>query len=194
MEKIFQISGMHCATCSANIEKKLLALPKIKKVSVNFATGEAKIEGTEEFEKIKKEIEKLGYRVGEEKEKNLQKEEQLLFFTGVLALPIFLISMVFKNVIYREWLLFLLTTPIQFIAGARFYKGAWNGIKNKFINMDSLVALGISAAYFYSLGVLFKIFPGEIFFETAALLIFFLLLWLQDLPLHNQVQLLFLVG
>jgi len=174
MKTKINISGMHCASCASNIEKNLLKLPKLKKVSVNFSTGEAAIEGTETFAEIKKQIEKLGYKVGEKE--NLENEKKLLFITGLLALPIFLFSMIFKNVLYREWLVFLLTTPIQFIVGARFYKGAWIGIKSKFANMDSLVAIGTSAAYFFSVGVLLKIFSGEIFFETSALLIFFLLL------------------
>jgi len=73
MKTKINISGMHCASCASNIEKNLLKLPKLKKVSVNFSTGEAAIEGTETFAEIKKQIEKLGYKVGEKE--NLENEK-----------------------------------------------------------------------------------------------------------------------
>lgn len=182
MKQTFFISGMDCASCALKIEKELYKLAEVKKVSVDFATGRATVEGEADWQEIEKIVEKFGYRVvkteakGEERREELRKMKKLLVFTGILSLPIFLLSMVAKNFPHREWILLVLTTPIQFFSGARFYRGAWQGLKNHFANMDTLIALGTSAAYFFSLGVLLKIFPGEVFFETAALLIFFLLL------------------
>lgn len=216
MKQEFQILGMHCASCAAKIEQELAKLPSVEKVVVNFATGKAVVEGEGKPEEIRKTIERLGYKVpllaevwrGDE----LKKLRNTTVFTGVLSLPVFLLAMFFKGIPYREWILFLLATPVQFYSGKRFYRGSLTGIKQSLtenfpvhdslheetsgvnvalrrsqtrtakilsaplFTMDTLVALGISAAYFYSVGVLFKLFQGEIFFETSALLIFFLLL------------------
>lgn len=183
MEKTFKIVGMHCASCALKIEKGLHQLPGVKKASVNFATGQAIIEGEADNDKIKRIVEGLGYQLLKnaesaevERKDELRRIRTWVVFAGIFSLPIFLLSMFFKNVPYREWILLTLTTPIQFGAGLRFYRGAWQGIKSHSANMDTLVALGTSAAYFFSVGVIFKVFSGEVFFETAGLLIFFLLL------------------
>ena len=79
--------------------------------------------------------------------------------------------------------LFLLVTPVQFIGGWGFYKGAWNAIKSRSINMDFLIALGTSVAYFYSVAVMFfpevlpvKISERDVYFEVSAVIIAFVLL------------------
>lgn len=79
--------------------------------------------------------------------------------------------------------LFLLVTPVQFIGGWSFYKGAWNAIRTRNINMDFLIALGTSVAYFYSVAVLFfpevlpvKVGEREVYFEVSAVIIAFVLL------------------
>lgn len=184
MEKIFQIKGMHCASCASKIETKLRTVKGVKSANVSFTTGKATVYGKVKSEEITKVIKDLGYKIdnlGEvEKIKELNKDKRDLIFAGILCLPIFLLSMFFKNTPYREWVIFLLATPVQFYSGKKFYEGAVRGIRGvgviKGANMDSLVAIGTSAAYFYSVGVLFNLFTGEIFFETSALLIFFLLL------------------
>ena len=77
-----------------------------------------------------------------------------------------------------KYVMFLLATPVQFVAGARFYKGAWHAIKNRSGNMDLLVAIGTSAAYFYSVAATFvpAVEMEPVFYETSALLITFVLL------------------
>ncbi len=171
---------MHCALCASKIEKELREIKGIKDASVSFATGKAVIHGEIEEEEIKKAIEDLGYKVekagGTESLDDLKGLKNSVIFAGILSIPIFLLSMFFKDIPYREWILLLLTTPVQFYSGRRFYKGSLGVFKSMGVTMDTLVALGTSAAYFYSIGVLFKLFSGEIFFETSALLIFFLLL------------------
>jgi len=212
------IKGMHCASCAAKIEKKLLQLEGVTNAEVSFVTGKAVVHGETRKEELRSAIENLGYKIESGGEigdlENIEELRKSVIFAGILSVPIFLLSMFFKNVPYREWILFLLTTPVQFYSGKRFYKGAIGPIvlalrsaslllvsakllprqardsnvagSQKalppraslfdFFTMDTLVALGTSAAYFYSVGVLFKLFPGEIFFETSALLIFFILL------------------
>lgn len=227
------IKGMHCASCAAKIEKKLLEAEGVTNADVSFVTGKATVLGETKKEELKNVIESLGYEVVEMEDMGsaswrtgeMGELKKNVIFAGILSVPIFLLSMFFKNIPYREWILFLLTTPVQFYSGRRFYKGAMGptvlalrsigfrlpigtflvrdslrekvmankdssdarkrGQRNfdqpplsflNLFNMDTLVVLGTSAAYFYSVGVLFKLFPGEIFFETSALLIFFLLL------------------
>ena len=77
-----------------------------------------------------------------------------------------------------KYVMFLLATPVQFVAGARFYKGAWHAIKNRAGNMDLLIAIGTSAAYFYSVAATFvpAVEMEPAFYETSALLIMFVLL------------------
>ncbi|MFH1737043.1 MAG: copper-translocating P-type ATPase, partial [Actinomycetota bacterium] len=100
----------------------------------------------------------------------------------ILSLPMMGLSSLAPELSMRwmEWpyhtlVLFALATPVQFIAGWRFYKGSWAALRNRAGNMDLLIALGTSAAYLYSVAATFLI-EGEVFYETAALLITFVLL------------------
>ena len=129
------------------------------------------------------------------------KHERFLFiFSLVLALPAFLISMVppFMTVVplwvsnvladtvggmwdpmmVLKYLAFALSTPVQFFAGAQFYKGFWHALKRRSGNMDTLIAIGTSAAYFYSVAATFvpSLEMQPVFYETAALLITFVIL------------------
>ena len=127
-------------------------------------------------------------------------EVRMFAFSVALSVPLFIIAMVppFMDLIplkISEWLavtvggawdpmmvskylMFLLATPVQFIAGARFYKGAWHAIKRRTGNMDLLVAIGTSAAYFYSAAATFipAVEMEPAFYETSALLITFVLM------------------
>lgn len=199
------ISGMHCASCAQKIESNLSRLKGIKSANVNIATERATVEFNEKIiseDKINNVIEKLGYGVirksNEEemvdKEKVARKGEisklkRLFLFSLILSVPIFTISMVLEwfgiMIPDKNIILLLLATPVQFVAGYRFYKGALLSLKAKSASMDTLIAIGTSAAYFYSLFVI--LFPGvnglggEVYFETSAVLITFILLgkWLE---------------
>jgi len=179
MKKKYTISGMHCSSCAIKLESSLKKLPQIKNANVNFATAIAEVEGKFIDSDIKKAVEDLGYSIkesGEDDEKEIIQLKKTVIFTAILALPVFVLSMFVMQFPYKDYLLLFLTTPVQFITGLRFYKGAFLGLKNKFLNMDLLVAISTTAAYFYSLLILFKIIPGTIFFDTSALLLFFLVL------------------
>ncbi|MFH1895316.1 MAG: heavy metal translocating P-type ATPase [archaeon] len=181
------IEGMHCSSCSALIQRKLSEASGIKKSNVNFAAGKAFVEFDEKkiaLEKITEVITKLGYKaiVGFdlEREKKLREKEisslkKTLVFSTMLTIPVFFLGMILMDFPFRLWLLFILSTPVQFIAGKRFYLGAWSSLRNKTASMDTLIALGTSAAYFYSVSALFG-FVSEQFFETAAILITLVLL------------------
>ncbi|MFH1588382.1 MAG: heavy metal translocating P-type ATPase [Candidatus Diapherotrites archaeon] len=181
------VEGMHCASCSALINNKLSKTEGIKKGNANFAAGKAFVEFDESkisLEKIIELISGMGYKarigVDLEREKNLRKKEisdlkKTLLFSAILSIPIFIIGMFLMDLPFRIWVLFLLATPVQFIAGKNFYKGAWSSLKNKTASMDTLIAVGTSAAYFYSVFALLG-FVSEQYFETAAMLITLVLL------------------
>lgn len=195
------ISGMHCASCAQRIEKALKKSEGISNANVNYATEKATVDYDEKIiteDKILKIIENQGYKPFREDGKNPDKEnierqneikklKKLFFLSLALSIPIFIISMPLKwiNVVlpYENIILLILATPVQFIVGYRFYKGAYSALKNKSANMDTLIAIGTSAAYFYSLFVVFlpNILGNHVYFESAALIITFIILgkWLE---------------
>ena len=207
MKKIsLPISGMHCNSCALNIEKALKKTTGVSKANVNFATEKATVEYDEKAvdeKKFSKIISDLGYQVIEQqgsaeelvdkekiaREQEIKKVKNLFFLSLILSVPIFIIAMPLEwlgiSVPYKNIILLLLATPVQFIAGYRFYKGAWSALKAKTANIDVLIAIGTSAAYFYSLAVvLFSPILGEhVYFETSAIIITFILLgkWLEAL-------------
>ena len=198
------IQGMQCASCVQNIEKALLRLRGVTKASVNLATEKAKIEyihSEANLAEIKKAIEQTGYRVLEvPPEEDLEDVERIVrekefkklkikFFAGlILGLIIFLGSMprlfpwapAFLNNFFVLW---ILATPVQFWIGWQFYRGAWGAFRHRNADMNTLIAVGTSAAYLYS--VVATVFPSffkaggikpEVFFDTSAMIIVLILL------------------
>ncbi|MAG08464.1 heavy metal translocating P-type ATPase [Candidatus Woesearchaeota archaeon] len=185
-----QITGMHCASCATIINKSLTKAKGVKESNVNFSTNKATVlfdETQLSEEVIMKIIEDKGYKAmlstGKDdfkKQELMQKEEikglrNKFILSLIFAIPAFIIGMVFMwldiMVPYQDYILWFLATPIQFYVGWQFYKGTWAALKNKTANMDSLVALGTSAAYLFSVyAVLFKPELGQ-YFETSAILI-----------------------
>lgn len=143
-------------------------------------------------EKIRKIIKRAGYepvevsgtlqdteKIAREKEIKKLKREVILGF--LLSIPIFILSFPewFKlTVPYQNYVLLALATPVQLYLGYRFYAGTWIGLRNKTANMDTLIAVGTSAAYVYSLLVtLFpSTFTGKLYYDTSAIIITFILL------------------
>lgn len=114
-------------------------------------------------------VKSLGYQpVKTDKTAELKSLKTKLIAGGSLAILLMLV----KN----PWLLWLLSTPIQFWAGKSFYQGAWSALKNKTSSMDTLVVLGTSTAYFYSAAVTVFKLDGHTFFETSGVIIIFILL------------------
>ncbi|MBI5731926.1 MAG: copper-translocating P-type ATPase [Candidatus Magasanikbacteria bacterium] len=215
---IFSIGGMHCASCAAIIERSVKKLQGIKEVNVNFAAEKAHVSfaspAVNEQQIIEK-IKKAGYTAEIVTQENPEAERQKRareireyrnrFFWGLgLSLPMvyFMFLDFFAFLPGRAALLpwigvvsFILTTPVQFIIGAGFYKGMWSSLRMKMFNMDSLIAIGTSAAYIYSVvnyvwyAILNRSAIGlagakipELYFETAAFLITFVILgkWLES--------------
>lgn len=188
------IQGMYCAGCASRIENVLKRTEGIEDVKVNFATSTAIIKYKEDkihFEDIHSKIKKLGYdatikenlfakerliKLQQEKQKNRQ-EILLFIFSLLLSIPLIL-PMLFMIKIH-PFIQFLLATPIQFISGYRFHKGAFKTILSGGANMDVLVSLGTNVAYFYSVFVMFfpkNIVESHVYFESSAFVITFVLL------------------
>jgi P-type Cu+ transporter len=196
MEKtVLTVTGMTCANCVAAVTKALSKAEGVSEVNVNFVTEKATVtfdETSTTADKLISIVKDRGYGAalynpGADlaEQQAAQKHEiteirDLFFFSLILAVPSFIISMVLMwagiMVPYKDFILWALATPVQFIVGARFYRGMWGALKNKSANMDTLVATGTSAAYFFSLWVLLFDPLSHQYFETSTILITFVIL------------------
>lgn len=190
----YDVFGMTCAACSARIEKVLNRQPGIKQATVNLTNETATIEYTPSLindQKIRDVIQNLGYEAKERmdqaekqshKDKQLQSMKVKLIISAILSIPLLLtmldhlLGITVPAILMNPWFQFLLTTPIQFVIGWQFYVGAYKNLRTKSANMDVLVALGTSAAYFYSLYEAMKTignptYEPHLYFETSAILI-----------------------
>ncbi len=180
------VGGMHCASCVTTIERALKKVRGIRNANVNLTTERATVEydpGSINVNQIIDIIKGRGYtaqvtaeQVDAKKEelrkkKELQKMKYLLIVSAIFSVPALLISMVFM-IQYKPYVLFMLSTPVQFFVGAGFYRGAWHALKNKTSNMDTLIAVGTSAAYVYSVYLMITDgMEAETYFEISAVLI-----------------------
>ncbi|MFL0584343.1 heavy metal translocating P-type ATPase [Solibacillus silvestris] len=192
----FEITGMTCAACATRIEKGLNKMEGVAIANVNLALEKATIEFNPSevtISDIISKVEKLGYGAhqkqdergqGDHREKHIKDQQRKFIFSAILSLPL-LWTMVghfsFTSFLYvpdflmNPWIQMLLATPVQFIIGKQFYVGAYKSLRNGSANMDVLVAMGTSAAYFYSVYQAI-VTAGEhhgphLYFETSAVLI-----------------------
>ncbi|AKP76897.1 MULTISPECIES: heavy metal translocating P-type ATPase [Priestia] len=199
----FAITGMTCAACSTRIEKGLNKLEGVTKASVNLALETASVEYSPsqiDPQDITQRVEKLGYGAklkSEEKEeeqsyreKELSKQKGKFWFSFILSVPLlwamvshftFTSFIPLPHMLMNPWVQLALATPVQFVVGKQFYIGAFKALRNKSANMDVLVALGTSAAYFYSLYSSLKSLGSsahttQLYYETSAILITLILL------------------
>ncbi|ASI34272.1 heavy metal translocating P-type ATPase [Exiguobacterium sp. N4-1P] len=183
------IEGMTCAACSARIEKVLNRMDGVD-ATVNLPLETARIAVPDELDEqaIIDKIKKVGYgaTIKSAPHETVQDRRMLyrFFIAALLSLPLLLSmvshipnSPVHLTFLMNPWLQFALATPVQFIIGAPFYVGAYKSLRSGSANMDVLVALGTSAAYFYSVAEML-IHPAmpNLYFETSAILITLVLL------------------
>ena len=167
-----KIKGMHCDACARTIEKALLKEKGIVSAKVNFTLGKAAIEyDPEKIDKgkIKRAIKKAGYQALEKEvgmEDEIKREWQRFWLGVILTLPVGIIATFFYE---PKWnlLLFGLATPVQVILGWPFYRGAYFALKQKMADLNVLVSLSTSAAYFYSVVATFFII-GPVFYEAST--------------------------
>lgn len=197
----FGVTGMTCANCVAAVERTLRKrAPGVVEASVNLATERATVEvaGTPDWDAIAGALEDAGYgavrldesQAGEDPEAEARaaeiRRQTRAFWTGVaFTVPLFTLSMARDFGLLGMWahapwvnvLMLVLATPVQFYVGWDFYRGAWHALKNATANMDVLVALGSSAAFFYSVPVTVALWNGStalgehVYFETAAVIL-----------------------
>lgn len=196
-----QIIGMTCAACATKIEKGLSKLAGVTRVNVNLALETARIEYNPAMLSItdmKNKVSKLGYKAEIKQEqsdpelrrkKEINKHKRKFVISAILSLPL-LWSMVahfsfmswiwMPDLFMNPWFQLALATPVQFYIGGHFYIGAYKALRNKSANMDVLIALGTSAAYFYSLylsiewvgaGIGTHHNGPEMYYETSSVLI-----------------------
>ena len=190
------ITGMTCANCALTIERALKRLDGVISANVNLASERASVEylpGVVSLAAIQQAIRDVGYDVvvpgegesAEDVERAAReaeiRDQTLKFWVGVaFSLPLFLLSMgrdlgllgMGAHAPWVNWLFLALATPVQFYVGWDYYVGGFKSLRAGSANMDVLVAMGSSAAYFYSLAVLlFPSIGGHVYFETSALII-----------------------
>lgn len=197
----FSIQGMTCANCSARIEKMLNRMDGVQLANVNLAmeTGHVSYNpGILVPDDFVKKIQSMGYdavlnqeqqEAADYKKQEIQKKTRMFWISAAFSLP--LLWTMFSHFTFTSWLYvpdflmnpfvqWALATPVQFWIGATFYKGAYFALRNKSANMDVLVALGTSAAYFYSVYLVLANLGSShamgLYFETSAILITLILL------------------
>jgi Cu+-exporting ATPase len=190
------ITGMTCANCAMTIERTLKRLDGVVGANVNLANERASVEylpGEVSLVAIQQAIRDVGYDVvvpgegeaAEDVERAAReaeiRDQTQKFWVGVaFSLPLFLISMArdfgllgaWAHEPWVNWLFLALATPVQFYVGWDYYVGGFKSLRAGSANMDVLVAMGSSAAYFYSVAVLlFPSIGAHVYFETSALII-----------------------
>ncbi|MGQ9587906.1 MAG: heavy metal translocating P-type ATPase, partial [Thermoplasmata archaeon] len=187
------IGGMHCATCALTIEEALREVPGVADARVNFALGKASIDYDSDIAsqaRLTKAVEEAGYKVLEVKgvmaeqiarQKELMEGYRTLILAAILSFPIAAVSMTYDlwpsgtlDMALRNYILLFLATPVQFYAGLRYYRGMYWAVRNRRANMDTLIVLGTTSAWLYSLVV--TLFPdavgtSDVYFDTSAVII-----------------------
>jgi Cu+-exporting ATPase len=209
-----QLTGMHCSSCAGIIERELKKTEGVVTSNVNFATEKAIIsydDSKVSEDGLVEAVKKSGYKAEVEKSGDSGGKKKLeikslfnkFMISLVLSLPmLYFMLLDFFPMLpggatlppYFAIVSLILTIPVQFWIGAGFYKGAWSSLRMKTFNMDSLIAIGTSTAFFYSLiSYIVFVFQNntllgldgakvpDMYFETAAFLITFVILgkWLE---------------
>jgi Cu+-exporting ATPase len=197
----FTVTGMTCASCVAHVEKALKEIEGVASVNVNLATEKATVTydpAVTGLEAFRQAVEDAGYGVGAEVSEESARPDIVaagnrreiyalrnrLLVAGTIGAYMLLVAI---SELTGDWLptgfgngylLWSLATPVQFWAGWQFYRGAWGALKHRTANMNTLIAVGTSAAYFYSVAAILA--PGffaaggreaHVYFDTAVVII-----------------------
>ncbi len=175
------------------LEKALLVLDGVLEAQVTFTTEKARVKYIPTMitqSELRRAVKSAGFdslelggnvedAEAQAREKEIQAQKHLLNTGLLFTLPLFLFSMArdfsligaWSHEPWANWLMFALATPVQFYVGWQYYVGGYKALRNGSANMDVLVAMGSSVAYFYSIVVMLGILPGHVYFETAAVII-----------------------
>ncbi|MCI1964647.1 MAG: heavy metal translocating P-type ATPase [Oscillospiraceae bacterium] len=197
---VINITGMSCAACSARIEKKLNRMKGVQSAGVNLTTEKATVEYNPAvigLDALINAVETLGYEAQEEREESKDREAEArnkeinslkysLIASIILSLPL-LLAMFFSMagvivpLLHNQYFQLIVAAPVQFIIGFRFYRNSFYALRSGSANMDVLIAMGTSAAYFFSLYNVFFAAPAanghkDLYFEASATVITLILL------------------
>ncbi len=175
------------------LEKALNVLEGVLEAKVTFATEKARVNYIPTLitqAELRRAVKTAGFdslelggdavdAEAKAREKEIQAQKHLLIIGLIFTLPLFIFSMardfsllpMWSHEPWANWLMFALATPVQFYVGWQYYVGAYKSLRNGSANMDVLVAMGSSVAYFYSIIVMLGILPGHVYFETSAVII-----------------------
>ena len=203
VKRVFTVEGMSCASCVARVEKKLKGLDGVMQVDVNLATEKVTMEylaTCNDFPEFKVALQQIGYTLkvendveGESQEerqrRELQEGKRKFIVSAFASILIMMGSMADISYLPQPIviiLMFLLATPVQFWAGYQFYAGALSGFRHGYSDMNTLIAVGTSAAYLYSVAVTFlpgitSVFGREVYYDTSTMIIALVLMgrWLE---------------
>jgi P-type Cu+ transporter len=209
----FSVEGMTCASCVARVEKKLLALEGVHEAKVNLAAEQVWVDyqpALIDFESLQTALEQVGYRLYpaqvESRDLSMQRDEarhqnnldqlkRKLILSGFISLMVMILPM--QRIVHLDSnilniLLFVFATPVQFFCGGQFYRGAFSGFRHGYADMNTLIAVGTSSAYFYSIFATF--FPDmmgmptlEVYYDTSVMIITLVLLgrWMEARAKHS---------
>ncbi len=193
-ERQLQLQGMSCASCVRRVEQALMQVAGVLSAEVNLASQQVRVMllSGSNHQALLDALDRAGYpgkwldaerKRGSEQTGSLRKEWHWLLLSIAFTLPlaIGMIPALFgnHNFMLPPWLQLVLASVVQFIFGARFYKGAWHAIRNRSGNMDLLVAMGTSAGWALSTWHFLQAGPGEIpvlYYEASATIVSFILL------------------
>jgi len=193
-KSIFPVGGMTCASCVTRVEEALSSVPGVISASVNLASEKATVEyveGTAQAD-MRRAVKDAGYELGPEAQaledvttaaqREIRALKSRFIIAAILTASIMAIGWG-ASFVGKSYLLWVLATPVQFWAGLRFYRGAWGALKQRTSDMNTLIAVGTSVAYFYSM--IAVIAPGlfatgvlepHLYFHTSAAIITLILL------------------
>lgn len=182
------------STDARRLERKISALDGVMHAQVNLTTGHLLVRYIPTLidqSDLRNAVRSVGFEVTETggsiedaemkaRQQEIAHQKKLLIIGLIFTIPLFIISMSrdfgiipmqIGHMPWVNWLLMVLATPVQFYVGAQYYVGAFKALRSKSANMDVLIALGSSVAYFYSILVVLGVFKGHVYFETAAVII-----------------------
>ncbi len=193
-KSIFPVAGMTCASCVARVEQALTSVPGVVSANVNLASEKTTVEYVEgtDIADLRQAVENAGYKLGLEAQtledvttavrRELRGMRNRFIVAAILAASIMALMWA-PEFVGKPYLLWALATPVQFWAGWRFYQGAWGALRHRTADMNTLIATGTSAAYFYSMVAV--LFPAlftigsiepNLYFDTSAMIITLILL------------------
>jgi cation-transporting ATPase V len=181
------VEGMTCASCAARVERALSRHGGVEEARVNLTANRATVvyhPQAVSLAELSTAVDKIGYHIAPATPQDTQAEDvnehdqrewwRRVLLSWPLAIPVLILGLLYMHETWARWTSFALAAPVQFVAGWPFIRTAAERARNLSANMDSLIALGTLAAFFYSSYELFA--GGDLYFDTAALIIAFIIL------------------